>query len=438
MTKDISTADLAKFHKLFAAQPLQQAIARAVQNNGVTAASENYAAKRQLERVFSIEIPTGKVTNQKKSGRCWLFATLNTLRHQFAKKYHFKDFELSQNYNSFFDRLEKANQFYERVLATTDQPLTGRLTADLFAAPDSDGGQWANAAALIAKYGVVPQAAMPETYNSSKTDEISESLMLKLRKDGLLLRQAASAGKTAAELQQLKQDYLAEVYRMLVYAFGEPPLTFDLAYRDDDKKYHAKRQLTPQSFFADYFDWDFNDYVCLTNAPDHELGKVYGLPSQDYIFNGQKIAFVNTDISALKSAAIAQLKAGETVWFGNDVLKDLDRQQGILAPEFFSKSELFGVELQLSKADRLRSHEAGVSHAMTLVGVDLAADQPRKWKVENSWGEKIGDDGYFVMSDQWFDDYVYEVIVKKAYLQPAQTALLDQPRVDLEPWDSLA
>lgn len=438
MTKDITTADLEKFHQLFEKQPVQQVIARAVQNNGVAAASENIAAKSQLDRVFSIELPIGKVTNQKKSGRCWLFSTLNTMRHQFAQKYHCKDFELSQNYNAFYDRLEKANQFFERVLATADQSLDERQTADLFAAPDSDGGQWANAAALITKYGVVPQAVMPETYNSSKTDEMNEVLQLKLRKDGLELRKAAAAGKNSAELKQLKLNSLAEIYRILVYAFGEPPRQFDFAYRDDDKKYHTVSQLTPQQFLTKYFTWDFNQYVCLTNAPDHELNQVYGLPSQDYIFNGKKNIFVNTTISALKAAAIAQLQAGETVWFGNDVLKDLDRQQGILAPEFFAKSELFGVDLQLTKADRLQSHEAGVSHAMTLVGVDLVDNQPRKWKVENSWGEKIGDQGYFVMSDQWFDDYVYEVIVKKDYLHANEKALLNQPVKNLAPWDSLA
>ena len=172
--------------------------------------------------------------------------------------------------------------------------------------------------------------------------------------------------------------------------------------------------------------------------PDHELGKLYGLPSQDYIFSGQKIVFVNTQIEALKKAAIAQLQAGLTVWFGNDVLKDMDRKQGILAPEFYQRSALFATDLGLSKGDRLRTREAAVSHAMTLVGVDLVDGQPTKWEVENSWGEKNGDQGYFVMSDRWFDEYVYEVIVKKEFLAPTETAILQQKPIDLKPWDSLA
>jgi bleomycin hydrolase len=438
MIKDITLTDLAKFKNDFAAKQQYQVAARAVQKNGIAAASENYAAKKNLNRVFSVEVKTGKVSDQKRSGRCWLFSTLNTLRHQFAKKYQVKDFELSQNYNSFYDRLEKANKFYESVIQTAALPLDDRVVSVLFDDPDDDGGQWANAAALIAKYGVVPKSVMPETYNSEQTAEIDDVLNLKLRKDGLQLRKVVTAGISAANLQRQKLDLLAEIYRMLVFAFGEPPVEFDLEYQDDKKKYYAARKLTPQRFFEEYFDWNFADYVCLTNAPDHKFNQLYGLPSQDYIFNGQKIIFANTQIEALKKAAIAQLQAGLTVWFGNDVLKDMDRKQGILAPEFYQRSALFAADLKLSKADRLRTCEAAVSHAMTLVGVDLVDDQPTKWKVENSWGEKNGDQGYFVMSDRWFDEYVYEVIVRKEFLASKETAMLQQKPIDLKPWDSLA
>ncbi len=438
MGKDILPTDLAQLKKKFAAQKQARIFARTSQKNGIAAASENYAVRQDLNPVFSVEVKTGKVTNQKKSGRCWLFSTLNTLRHQFAEKYQVKDFQLSQNYNSFYDRLEKANKFYESVLETAALPLGSRRVMDLFDGPNSDGGQWSNAAALISKYGVVPQDIMPETYNSSNTAEINDVLNLKLRKDGLALRDAKKSGQTAEKLRQLKMEYLSVVYRMLVFAFGEPPAEFDFEYRNDQKEYHHDQKLTPQQFFQKYFTWDFDDYVCLTNAPDHQLGQVYGLPSEDYIFNGQKIAFVNTEITALKQAAIAQLEAGLTVWFGNDVLKASDRQQGILAPEFYQRGALFGADLELSKADRLRSREAAVSHAMTLVGVDLVAGRSTKWKVENNWGEKNGQQGYFVMSDRWFDDFVYEVIVKKEFLQPKELAIWQQTPLDLAPWDSLA
>ena len=438
MEKDITLSDLASFRTDLNKTPSARTIARAVQKNGVNASSENYDAKRNLGRVFSLDLDPGKVTNQKQSGRCWLFSTLNTLRHDFAKKYNMKDFQFSQNYNSFYDRLEKANKFYETVIETAMLPFSDRRIECLFSSPDSDGGQWANAAALIDKYGVVPRSIMPETYNSDKTNEISETLALKLRKDGLALRKLINKGITGMEVDKVKKEYLNQVYRMLVYVFGEPPVKFDFEYRDDKKKYHIDRDLTPKSFYEKYVTHRWDEYVCLTNAPDHEPDQVYGLDSQDYIFNGQKIMFVNTDIQALKDAAIAQMKDGETVWFGNDVLKDMGRQQGILDPSFYKKDELFSIDLKLSKADRLRTHEGSVSHAMTLVGVDLVDGKPAKWKVENSWGEKNGDKGYFVMSDAWFDEYVYEVIVNKKYLNGRQRKLLTKEKIMLDPWDSLA
>lgn len=331
MEKDITMSDLASFRTDLNKTPSANVIARAVQKNGVNAVSENYAAKRDLNRAFSLDLETGKVTNQKRSGRCWLFSALNTMRHDFAKKYNVKDFQFSQNYNSFYDRLEKANKFYETVIETAVLPFSDRHVAELFSMPDGDGGQWANAAALIDKYGVVPRSIMPETYNSEKTDEISEILTLKLRKDGLALRNLTNNGTSKAEVNKVKKEYLNQVYRMLVYVFGEPPVNFDFEYRDDKKKYHFDRNLTPKSFYEKYIPRQWEDYVCLTNAPDHELEQVYGLESQDYIFNGQKIKFVNTDIQVLKDAAIAQMKNGETVWFGNDVSKDENRQQGELA-----------------------------------------------------------------------------------------------------------
>ncbi|KRL05678.1 C1 family peptidase [Liquorilactobacillus oeni] len=438
MMKDLTLEDIKIFRSGFTAKQVYAVAARAVQKNGVNAASENYAAKRDLNRTFSVELSTDKVTNQKKSGRCWLFSTLNTLRHQFAVQYKIKNFQFSQNYNSFYDRLEKANHFYERVIETAGLPFDNRSVKELFAAPDDDGGQWANAAALIKKYGVVPQSIMPETYNSEKTDEISDALILKLRKDGVRLRTLTNQNKSKEELAAAKNKYLKEIYRMLVFAFGEPPLAFDFEYRDDEHKYHLERNLTPQHFFEKYVSWNFDDYVCLTNAPDHEMESLYGLPSQDYIFDGKKIVFVNTELKALKDAAIMQLKDGQSVWFGNDVAKDLERNQGILDPAFHERAELFDIDLRLTKADRLRTGEASVLHAMTLVGVDLIDGKPTKWKVENSWGEKIGDKGYFVMSDEWFNEYVYEVIINKKYLQSKQKQVLQKEMIALKPWDSLA
>ncbi|AYW49288.1 C1 family peptidase [Tetragenococcus halophilus] len=437
MTKDLTLTDLSNFSNDLKEVPASNVIARAVQENGVDAASKNFAAKKELNRVFSIEVETGEVTHQKQSGRCWLFATLNTLRHDFAKKYQLKDFQFSQNYLSFYDRLEKANKMLEWAIRLIDRAEDDREYLAMLEWGDEDGGQWANGPALINKYGLVPQSAMPETYNSDKTAEISRVINLKLRKAIAHMKKMVITPSHEADLRTYKLECLNEIYRMLVYAFGQPPASFDFEYRDKDNNYHNVRNLTPRTFFTDYVAVDFDQYTDLIDAPDHEYGKNYGLPNQDYIFDGKKIELANVGLTAMKKAAIASLKDGQTVWFGCDVIRDMDRKEGILDPNYFKKGELFAADLQLGKAERLATRDAEVSHAMTLTGVDIVDDQPTKWKVENSWGDETGDKGYFIMSDAWFDEYVYEVVVQTQYLQEEDKHVASKKKEDLTPWDSL-
>lgn len=437
MTKDITQEDLAHYEKDLAEFPGAEPLARAVQSSGVLAASKNHAAKQHLDRVFSVDLKTGKVANQKQSGRCWLFATLNTLRHKVAKKINVKDFEFSQNYNSFYDRLEKANAFLEKMIELADKPLDDRNVQWFLRWGDDDGGQWANAVALIEKYGLVPKSVMDETYTSNKTDDLNATLNRRLKMDALTLRKMVADGASDEDIQAKEEEFMSEVYRMLAFAFGKPVEKFDFEYRDDKKKYHIDRDLTPQEFFKKYVDINFDDYVCLTDAPDHEMGKLYSMPSQDFIPGGREIRFAIVDTEAINKAAAAQLKDGESVWFGCDVLEDMDRKQGILDPDYFKQDELFGLDLNFSKKDRLASGEGECSHAMTFTGVDLVDGKPTKWKVENSWGEKNGEKGYFIMTSKWFDDYTYEVIVNKKYLTDDQKAILKQDPTPVKPWDSL-
>jgi len=225
---------------------------------------------------------------------------------------------------------------------------------------------------------------------------------------------------------------------MAAYAFGEPPTTFDLEFKDDKQKVHRAEGLTPQGFFHDYFDVDLDDYVVIANSPDKAFNQHYSLPSQDNIVGGKHISFINLPLADMKQAAIAQLRSGESVWFGNDVLQQMSRERGFLDSHLFQVSDLFGVDLSLTKAQRLATGEASVSHAMTLTGVNLVNDEPNRWKVENSWGEKNGDKGYFVMTDDWMDDFVYEVVVHKRFLTPEQQAVLATTPQALAPWDSLS
>lgn len=438
MAHELTVQELEKFSAEFNKKPENKVVARAAQRSGVLEASYNDRVQGQLTRVFSTELDTNNVTNQKHSGRCWLFATLNVLRHAFGKKYKAKDFTFSQAYNFFWDKIERANMFYNRILDSADMPLDSRqVKADLdFAC--SDGGQFQMAAALVEKYGVVPSYAMPETFNTNDTTGFATALGDKLKRDALVLRHLKQYGKDD-EIKKVREKFLSEVYQMTAIAVGEPPKTFDLEYRDDDKKYHLEKNLTPLEFLHKYMgDVDFDDYVVLTNAPDHDYNKLYGLPSEDNIEGSLRIKLLNVPMEYLSSAAIAQLKDGEAVWFGNDVLRQMDRKTGYLDTNLYKLDDLFGVDLKMSKADRLKTGVGQVSHAMTLVGVDEDNGEVRQWKVENSWGDKSGVKGFYVMNNEWFKDYVYEVVVHKKYLTENQKKLAEGPITDLPAWDSLA
>lgn len=438
MAYELTLQELEQFSKEFNANPQNQVVARAAQKSGVLAASYNERVQSKLTRVFSTELDTDNVTNQKHSGRCWEFATLNVLRHAFGKKYKAKNFTFSQAYNFFWDKIERANIFYNNILATADKPLDSHEVKSHLDFAGGDGGQFHMATSLVEKYGVVPSYAMPESFNTNDTTGFATALGDKLKKDALVLRKLKKENKND-EIEKTREKFLSEVYRMTAIAVGEPPKRFDLEYRDDDKKYHLDKNLTPLEFLHKYLsDVDLNDYVVLTNAPDHEYNKLYGLPGEDNIQGAYRIKLLNVPMEYLTTASIAQLKDGEAVWFGNDVLRQMDRKTGYLSTNLYKLNDLFGVNLDMDKADRLRTGVGEVSHAMTLVGVDEDQGDIRQWKVENSWGEKSGSKGYFVMSNEWFNDYVYEVVVHKKYLTEEQRKIAEGPITDLPLWDSLA
>ena len=438
MAHELTVQELEKFSADFNKNPENKVIARSAQRSGVLEASYNDRVQSELTRVFSTELDTDNVTNQKHSGRCWLFATLNVLRHEFGKKYKAKDFTFSQAYNFFWDKIERANMFYNRILDSADMPLDSRQVKSDLDFAGADGGQFQMAAALVEKYGVVPSYAMPETFNTNDTTGFATALGDKLKKDALVLRHLKQYGKDD-EIEKTREKFLSEVYQMTAIAVGEPPKKFDLEYRDDDKKYHLEKDLTPLEFLHKYMgDVDFDDYVVLTNAPDHEYGKLYGLPAEDNVSGSLRIKLLNVPMEYLTAASIAQLKDGEAVWFGNDVLRQMDRKTGYLDTNLYKLDDLFGVDLKMSKADRLKTGVGEVSHAMTLVGVDEDNGEVRQWKVENSWGDKSGAKGYYVMNNEWFNDYVYEIVVHKKYLTDKQKELAEGPITDLPAWDSLA
>ena len=305
--------------------------------------------------------------------------------------------------------------------------------------PQQDGGQWDMLVAIIQKYGIVPKSVMPETYNSSKSAEINSTLNLKLRKDAVELRELVAAGTSDDAIQERKEKMLNEVYRMLAYAFGEPVSHFDWEYRDDKKQYHIDQNLTPQSFFEKYVGWNLDDYVSIINAPtdDKPYNHTYTIEMLGNVLGGREVKHLNVSMADFKQLAIKQLQAGQSVWFGCDVGQSSDRQKGVMATDVYSKDELFDVDLSMSKAERLDYGESLMTHAMVITGVDLVDGQPTKWKVENSWGDKVGTKGFFVMNDAWMDEYCYQVVVNKEFLSDdLKAAQAEEPTV-LAPWDPM-
>lgn len=439
MTKehDLTSKMVEKLKKEFHSRKDAEIIARAIQKNGIKAASEDPTASERLHRAFSYEIKTGKPTNQRHSGRCWSFAALNTLRHKFATKYKFKDFELSQNYLFFWDRIERANMFFQKIIATADKPLHDRTVDFYLSFALNDGGQWANAASIIEKYGVVPEYVMPDTHNTKDTSDVAEVFDSLMRKDAIELRAMVQTNASAAELQEAQERMMGDVYKIAAYSFGEPPTKFDLEYRDDDKKFHQVLGLTPLKFYHEYFDTNLSDYVVVTNAPDHEMDRSYLMPAQDSVVDGLPIKFVNVPFAELQEGAIKQLQAGETVWVGNDVLQQMDRKRGLMDAKLYHREELLDVDFVMDKKHRLETKQAVVSHAMTLTGFDMVNDQPTRWKIENSWGKDNGDNGYFVMTQDWFEEYTYEAVINKKYLSDRVKKVAESEPVTLPAWDSL-
>ncbi len=434
---DLTSKMVEKLKKEFHSRKDAEIIARAIQKNGIKAASEDTTASERLHRAFSYEIKTGKPTNQRHSGRCWSFAALNTLRHKFATKYKFKDFELSQNYLFFWDRIERANMFFQKIIATADKPLHDRTVDFYLSFALNDGGQWANAASIIEKYGVVPEYVMPDTHNTKDTSDVAEVFDSLMRKDAIELRAMVQTNASAAELQEAQERMMGDVYKIAAYSFGEPPVKFDLEYRDDDKKFHQVLGLTPLKFYHEYFDTNLSDYIVVTNAPDHEMDRSYLMPAQDSVVNGLPIKFVNVPFEELQEGAIKQLQAGETVWVGNDVLQQMDRKRGLMDAKLYHREELLDVDFVMDKKHRLETKQAVVSHAMTLTGFDMVNDQPTRWKIENSWGKDNGDNGYFVMTQDWFEEYTYEAVINKKYLSDRVKKVADSEPVTLPAWDSL-
>ncbi|MDT2612631.1 aminopeptidase C [Enterococcus dongliensis] len=427
------------FREAFEKNTKQVALQRGVVKNGIRASAENVQAHVENTPVFSIDLATGKVANQKQSGRCWMFAALNTFRHKLLTTFQLKDFELSQNYTFFWDKYEKANYFYQNVLQTAQQPVSSREVAFLLQTPQQDGGQWDMIVSLFQKYGVVPKSVMPESSNSSNSRDLNNYLNKLLRKHAVLLRQMVAEKATSEEIQANREAMLQEVYTLLAISLGTPPDHFDFEYRDEEKNYHLEQKLTPQSFYEKYIGVDLEDYVSIINAPteDKPFMQSYTVEMLGNVVGGKQVKYLNLEMPEFKALAVKQLEQGESVWFGCDVGQSSTRDSGIMALNAYDVDDLFDVDLTMTKAERLDYGESLMTHAMVLTGVDLIDGAAKKWKVENSWGEKVGEKGFFVMSDEWMDEYTYQIVVRKEFLTPEQLAAFEAEPIVLAPWDPM-
>ena len=412
---------------------------RAATSVGLSKAALDSTVDWSITQHFSIDLKQGSITNQKQSGRCWMFASLNTMRFEIIKKYKLKDFELSQSYPLFYDKLEKSNYFLESILNTLDEETDSRLIAHLLTDPVSDGGQWDMFVGLVEKYGVVPKDVMKETAVSSMTREMDRVLTRKLREYTCTLREAHAAGEVESSLRERKAQMIEEVYRILCISLGCPPVAFDLEMRDEDDNLIRRNGITPQEFFREFVGWDLSDYVSIISAPtkDKPFFRTYGIEYLGSVYEGRPVHYLNLPLDALKKAAIAQLSDGHPVWFGCDVGQSSARN-GVMDPGIVRYDELFNVSFTMDRAQRLDYHESLITHAMVFLGVELDdSGAPVRWRVENSWGNEPGREGYYVMSDAWFDEYLYQVVVNRNYLPEEYRKMLSQEAIMLKPWDPM-
>ena len=436
----ISADDLKTFDTGFEGCRANRIAMRAVTENGMKESAKDRDLLNTLPHSYSLRLEQGAITNQKHSGRCWMFASLNVLRFALIKKLDLENFEFSQNYTLFYDKLEKANFFLESILETLDEPTDGRLIQHLLSGPLGDGGQWDMIVNLIEKYGLVPKYVMPESNASSATSDMNRTMTEKLRGYACVLRGAHAAGESMDQLRARKDEMLDTIYRILCICLGQPPKTFDFCWTDKKKEGHKDCGLTPKSFYEKYVSVNLRDYVSLINAPtaDKPYHRCFTVKHLGNVKEGAIIRYLNLPIEELKRVAIAQMKDGDPVWFGCDVGKCSNRESGVMSLGVYRLDELLRTDFPMTKAERLDYGQSQMTHAMVFMGVDLNGDgSANRWRVENSWGDEPGDKGYYMMTDDWFDEYMYQVVVHKKYLTAEEIAEYESDPIELEPWDPM-
>ncbi len=434
---EITPQMLSEMQKNYHNMPAQKALENAVSNNDIKKLAVNRANMGKVDKYFSNRVETDGITNQQKSGRCWLFTGLNVLRPYVIQNKGIKGFKFSQSYLFFYDQLEKANLFLEGIIATADKPMDDRKVDWFFKNPIGDGGQWTGIVDLVEKYGAVPEDVMPESYQANHTSMMSKMLARKLREDGLELRKMNADGKKEKDLRARKQQMLSEIYQILALSLGEPPAEFQWRYKKEDGSLSERKTYTPKSFYDEFVGVQLDDYIMFMNDPTRAYYKLYEIEYDRHRADGHNWRYINLPIDEIKKFAKASILGNEAMYFSCDVGKQLDNNRGYLDIHNYDYDALMGVEFGMDKEQRIATHESGSSHGMTLVAVDVDAEgNINKWLLENSWG-MTGYKGHLIMTDEWFNEYMFRLVINKKYVDAKTLEILNQKPIMLPPWDPM-
>ena len=423
----ITKKELTDIQNSFTKDAQTLALQNAISNNKLSDISLNRSEVGKYDNNFKYSVNVIGITNQKQSGRCWMFTSLNIIRPKVIEKYNLSSFEFSTNYLHFWDIFEKSNMFLERIILSANEDIYSRQVSKLFDSPVGDGGAWNTFTNLVSKYGAVPKSAMPETYNSEHTSNYMKLLNVKLREDGLILREMIASKKSEKEVQDKKIEMLKDVYRILALSLGVPPAEFVWRYKDNNGDISEYAKYTPETFWKDAVDFNVDDYIMFIDDPSREYYKLYEVALDKNVAEGTNWKYINLPAAELKLFALKSIKNNDAMYFSCDVGKQLNRKAGLLSVDNYDYESLYGVEFNMDKKQRMMSHQSGSSHGMALVAVDTDKDdKPTQWRLENSWGATSGDHGYLTMTDKWFEEYMFRLVINKKYLDEKTLKILEQ------------
>ncbi len=435
---EITPEVIKKVHSSLDKSPSETALMNAITHNDIKKLAQTRESDGAVNQYFSNKVEVVGITNQKSSGRCWLYTGLNTIRPLVREKLNLGSFEFSQTYNFFWDQFEKANLFLEVAKATAHKPMDDREVEWLFKNPIGDGGQWTTFADNIMKYGVVPAEIMPDTYQSEKTSMMSRLLKRKLRESGLEMRRIAISRMSEEAKEEAKIKMLGEIYRILVLSLGEPPTEFEWQFKDKDGNISESKKYTPKEFYNELVGVNLDEYVMFMNDPAKEYYKLYEVQYDRNLVEGGNWKYVNLPNDDIKKFAKNSILGNEAMYFSCDVGKQLNSKDGILDLGNYNYDDLMGVEFGMSKKERIQTFESGSTHGMALVGVNILADGSiDKWLLENSWGADKGYKGFLIMTDRWFDEYMFRLVIHKKYVSEEVLKIMKQDPILLPPWDPM-